>query len=429
MKIIKMTKLNFSKILTKTKKIFKNRASWMLILFVIIVLALGFYERDFLNTYVQEKIKSVESFFEISQKVEKPEQKVEGYVSDNGYEQAIIDATKSVLPSVVSIVISKNVPIYEQEFINPFGEDSPFDILIPQDVQKGTEMQDVGAGSGFAVSEDGLVLTNKHVVSDKEAKYTVYTNDGQKYSAKVLALDPVQDLAVIKIENPNGNFKPVVLGDSSGIQLGQTAIAIGNALGKFSNTVSVGIISGLQRTISASAQTGDFSETLENIIQTDAAINVGNSGGPLINLKGQVIGINTAMAEGAETIGFAIPINMAKKDIQQVSAGNRITYPFLGVSYILIDSEAKQKYSLPVDEGAFISGADGESSVVKDSAADKAGLKDKDIILEINKEKITKTNSLAIIIQKYNPGEKITLKILRDGKEQAVEVVLGERPE
>ena len=424
-----MTKLNFSKILTKTKKIFKNRASWMLILFVIIVLALGFYERDFLNTYVQEKIKSVESFFEISQKVEKPEQKVEGYVSDNGYEQAIIDAKKSVLPSVVSIVISKNVPIYEQEFINPFGEDSPFDILIPQDVQKGTEMQDVGAGSGFAVSEDGLVLTNKHVVSDKEAKYTVYTNDGQKYSAKVLALDPVQDLAVIKIENPNGNFKPVVLGDSSGIQLGQTAIAIGNALGKFSNTVSVGIISGLQRTISASAQTGDFSETLENIIQTDAAINVGNSGGPLINLKGQVIGINTAMAEGAETIGFAIPINMAKKDIQQVSAGNKITYPFLGVSYVLIDIKAKQKYSLPVDGGAFISGSDGKPAIVKDSAADKAGLKDKDIILEIDEEKITKTNSLATIIQKYNPGDKITLKILRDGQEQAVEVVLGERPQ
>lgn len=400
----------------------KNRTLWAWIFILLILAVFIFFSKDYYFNYFSEKIGLI--------KEEQIIEKTGGYVSDNGYEQAIIDATKGILPSVVSIVISKNVPIYEQEFINPFGENSPFDIQIPQNVQKGTQMQDVGAGSGFIVSADGLVLTNKHVVIDKEAKYTVYTNDGQKYSAKVLALDPVQDLAVIKIENANGGFKPVTLGDSSGIQLGQTAIAVGNALGKFSNTVSVGIISGLQRTISASDQQGSFSETLENIIQTDAAINAGNSGGPLINLKGQVIGINTAMAQGAEAIGFALPINMAKKDIEQVSKNNKIVYPFLGVRYILVDQEAKQKYKLSVDYGAYVlKGENGEPAITKDSPAEKVGFKEKDIILEINNEKITKDNSLATIIQKYNPGDKITLKILREGQEQTLEVVLGERPE
>ena len=231
------------------------------------------------------------------------------------YEQAIVSAVKSASPSVVSIVISKNVPIYEQQYINPF---------FYQYVQKGTELQQVGAGSGFIVSSDGLVLTNKHVVQDSSAEYTVFTNDGSKYTAKVLALDPVQDLAVIKIEGFGLSFKPLALGNSDEMQIGQTVIAIGNALGQFSNTVSVGVVSGLQRTISASDRSRGFSETLQGIIQTDAAINSGNSGGPLLNLKGEVIGINTAIAEGAQNIGFAIPANMAKKAIQQVASSGKL---------------------------------------------------------------------------------------------------------
>jgi S1-C subfamily serine protease len=335
------------------------------------------------------------------------------YTSNISYEQAIIDSAKNVSPSVVSIVISKNVPTYEQQYVNPFGDNSPFDFVIPQPVQNGTQLQEVGAGSGFIVSADGLVLTNKHVVSDNKAEYTVYTSDGKKYTAKVLALDPVQDLAVIKIESPSTGsgqaFQPVTLGDSTGIQLGQTAIAIGNALGQFSNTVSVGIVSGLQRTISASDQIGSVSETLEGIIQTDAAINSGNSGGPLVNLKGEVIGINTAMAQGAQSIGFAIPINAAKKDISQVASNSKIVYPFLGVKYTLSDN------------GALV------SAVTSGSAAAKAGLKEKDVILEINGEKISTSDSMATIIQKYNAGDKVTLKISRDGKEQSVDVTLGER--
>jgi len=359
------------------------------------------------NNYFPAQTKAFLQYF-IKKEPPKDQPIVNNYVSNISYEQAIIDVAKNVSPSVVSIVISKNVPIYEEEFVNPFGELSPFNIQIPQYVQKGSKLQEVGAGSGFIVSEDGLVLTNKHVVLDSKAEYAVFTNEEKKYSAKVLALDPVQDLAVIKIESED-SFKPVVLGDSNGIQIGQTAIAIGNALGQFRNTVSVGVVSGLGRTISASDKLGTFSETLEDIIQTDAAINSGNSGGPLVNLRGEVIGINVAMAEGAEAIGFAIPINMAKRDIDQVSKTSKIVYPFLGVKYTSDDN------------GSLV------SEVVAGSAAEKAGIKENDVILSINGEKITKDNSTSKIIQKYNAGDKINLRILRDGKEQDLEATLGER--
>jgi S1-C subfamily serine protease len=189
----------------------------------------------------------------------------------------------------------------------------------------------------------------------------------------------------------------------------------------------VGIVSGLSRTISASGTSG-FSEVLEDIIQTDAAINSGNSGGPLLNLKGEVIGINTAMAQGANSIGFAIPINRAKKDIEQVITTNKIFYPFLGVRYTLVNLEIKEKYKLSFDYGALVlAGEKGEVAITADSAAEKAGLKEKDLILEINGEKITQENSMAKIIQKYNPNDKISLKIIRDEKEIFIDVVLGER--
>ncbi len=366
-----------------------------------------------------------------------PAKAPEKYISKIEYEQAIIDSVKSASTSVVSIVISKNVTIYEQEFVNPFGESSPFGtFLLPQNVPKGTKLEEVGAGSGFIVSEDGLVLTNKHVVKDKAAKYTVIVNDGKKYEAKVLALDPVQDLAIIKISDPStgsgqaAKFPSIKLGNSDGIQIGQGAIAIGNALGQFSNTVSVGVISGLGRTVNASDQTGSFSETLEGTIQTDAAINQGNSGGPLLNLRGEVIGVNVATATGAQSIGFAIPINLAARDINQIIKTNKITYPFLGVRYLLVDESVKEKYKLSVDYGALVmKGDNGEVAVTKDSAAAKAGIKEKDVVLEINGEKITIKTSLAKLIQKYNPGDTVTLKVLREGKEMTVEAVLTERPQ
>jgi len=346
-------------------------------------------------------------------------------------EDAVIAAVKKASPSVVSIIITKDLPIYEQYYLNPFEDFGPFGFQIPQLRQKGTEKQEVGGGSGFIVSENGLVLTNKHVAEDKEAEYTVLTNDGKKYPAKVLARDPAQDLAILKID-AKGPLPVLVLGDSDNLQNGQTVIAIGNVLGEFRNSTSVGVVSGLGRTISAGGG-GTQAEVLEGVIQTDAAINPGNSGGPLLNLKGQVIGINVAMAVGAENVGFAIPVNKAKKDIEQVKSSGKITSPFLGVYYTLITPELKEKYNLSVDSGAWIGrGASGEKikeAIALGSAAEKAGLKVDDIILELNGEKITLDNSLAKIILKYNAGDKVTLKILRSDQEKIVEVTLGERAE
>lgn len=278
-----------------------------------------------------------------------------------------------------------------------------------------------------------MVITNKHVVLDEEAEYTIFTTDGNSYSAKVLARDPFQDLAVLQIEqdknsNPLKTFPIVVLGDSDGLQIGQTVVAIGNVLGEFRNSISVGVVSGLGRTITAEG--GGFVETIEDVIQTDAAINSGNSGGPLLNLAGEVIGINTAMIQEAQSIGFAIPINKVKKDIEQVKKSGKIVYPYLGIRYVVITDQIQEDNNLPVNYGAWIiKGSQGESAVELDSAADKAGLKENDIILEFNSEKITTDNTLADIIQKYNPGDRITLKILRDDKEKLISVILGEKSE
>ncbi|OGZ72532.1 MAG: hypothetical protein A2908_01520 [Candidatus Staskawiczbacteria bacterium RIFCSPLOWO2_01_FULL_38_12b] len=426
-----------------TSKVLRNKTFKIglasMVFFTVLVFYVGMFSTDIFRTQINGVIGRIQQNFLplpiqdqpiISNILKSSEEK---YVSPISHEQAIINSVREASPSVVSIVISKNLPVYQQQFINPFGDNSPFGLLVPEQVQKGTKYQEVGAGSGFIVSEDGLVLTNKHVVSDKTADYTVITNDGKKYNAKVLALDPVQDLAIIKIQTnlavseKTETFPAIKIGDSNSIQIGQTAIAIGNALGQFSNTVSVGVVSGLGRTVSASGS-GGFSETLEGIIQTDAAINPGNSGGPLINLQGEVIGINTAMADGGQSIGFAIPINIAKKDIRQIISTNKIVYPFLGVRYLLVDDAVKTKYSLSVDYGALVlRGANGEAAVTAGSAAEKAGIKEKDVVLEINGEKITKDNSMQNIIAKYNPGDNVALKVLRSGKEITIGVVLGER--
>ena len=260
-------------------------------------------------------------------------------------------------------------------------------------------------------------------MSDVDAEYVVVMNDNKEYNAKVLARDPVQDLAIMKIEGGN-DFKPLKFGSVEDVQIGQTAIAIGNALGRFQNTVSVGVISGLGRTIVATGS--DFStERLEDIIQTDAAINRGNSGGPLINLRGEVIGINTAVSTEGQNIGFAISIDKAKRSLEQVKTIGKISYPYMGVRYVILDEEISKARDIEINYGALIVG-DGDSAVVEDSPAQKAGIKEGDIILEMNGEKITKDNSLAKIISKYNPFETVNLKILRDSQEIYLNIILGE---
>lgn len=363
------------------------------------------------------------------------------YLPQTSQEEAVIKVVKEVSPAVVSIIITKDLPVFEKYYENPFPKIPGFpdfpEFEIPRYRQKGVQKQKIGGGTGFIISEEGMVLTNKHVVLDEEANYTILTNEGQKYQAKVLARDPFQDLAILKIEkdkviSEQGEFfqKPfssVHLGESSNLEIGQTVIAIGNALGEFRNTVSVGVISGLGRTITASG--GGLVETLEDVIQTDAAINKGNSGGPLLNLKGEVIGVNVAMAEAAQSIGFAIPINKAKRDISQIKTLGKIIYPFLGVRYILLTPEIQEEKNLAVDYGALIIGGETaeEPAIIPGSQAEKAGLREGDIILKFQGEKITVQNSLAKIIQSHNPGDKITLEILRGEKEIKIEAVLGEK--
>ncbi len=414
----------------------KKRGAWKTIVLIILLSSFfGFLAGAFSGSFFYLQLKGYLANVPGFQKTVEKE-----YVPQTTQEEAIIKAVNEVSPAVVNIVISKDLPVYEQYYVNPFGElGDPFGISIPQYRQKGTQKQDIGSGTGFIVSKDGMVLTNKHVVLDEAADYTVFTNDGRKFSAKVLARDPLQDLAIIKIETEKTidakgaliqkDFSVVKLGDSDKLQIGQTVIAIGNALGEFRNTVSVGVVSGLGRTISAS--TGDFVETIDDVIQTDAAINKGNSGGPLLNLKGEVIGINTATVLDAQSIGFAVQVNKAKRDIEQVTFSGKIVYPYLGVYYVLINSDLQEKSGLSVDYGAWVGrnaqGKKTDTAVIKDSAAEKAGLKQDDIILEFNGEKITVENSLGKLIQKYNPGDKVTLKIMRDKKEMTVEVTLGER--
>lgn len=347
-------------------------------------------------------------------------------------ETLAVNAIKKADPAVVSIIITKDLP--KARYINPFGSDffNQFfgqDFNAPQsapDSNQGVQKQEVGRGSGFIVSSDGYIVTNKHVANDKKADYTVLTNDGKEYPAKLLAADPVNDLAIIKIDQKN--LSMVILGDSSSLEVGQTAIAIGNALGEFRNTASLGIISGLGRSIIASGS-GLGSEQLSNIIQTDAAINPGNSGGPLLNLSGEVIGVNVAVAQGAQSIGFAIPINDVKKAISDVKTTGRIITPYIGVRYVPINEEIKSKNNLSVDYGALILRGNtiGDLAVIPGSPADKAGIVENDIILEINGIKINDKNSLASIIAKYSVGDTITIKLLHKGDEKQIKVKLEER--
>jgi len=364
------------------------------------------------------------------------------YIPQTSQEKVIIDVVEKVSPSVVSIIITKDLPVFEEYYVDPFKEfeqffDEPFfEFNVPQYREKGTQKQEIGGGTGFIISEDGMILTNRHVVQDEEADYTILTNNGKKFPALVLARDPIQDLAVLKIDMDKiiseqddfsqEHFPIVKLGDSSNLQIGQTVIAIGNALGEFRNTISVGVISGLGRTITASGE--GIIETLEDVIQTDAAINRGNSGGPLLNLKGEIIGVNVAMAQDAQNIGFSIPINKAKRDIEQVKTLGKIVYPFLGVRYILVTSKIQEEENLLVDYGALIVKGENpsETAITPGSAAEKAGLQESDIILEFDGERITLQNSLAKIIQRYNPEDKVVLKILREKEEKIIEVTLGE---
>jgi len=338
------------------------------------------------------------------------------------YEEQIVKVVEKSAPSAVSIVVSKDLPVLEQYFTNPFedfGIELPQGFGVPQYRQKGTEKREIGGGTGFVVSANGLIVTNKHVVSDAQADYTVILNDGKKLTAKVIVRDPSFDLAVLKVER--NDLVPLPLGDSSKLKLGKTVIAIGNALGEFKNTVSVGVVSGLNRSVEVD------NELMTDLIQSDAAINKGNSGGPLLNLSGEVVGINTAMALGAENIGFAIPINQLKKTIEQVEKNGSLKLAYLGVKYQLVTPDLQKSKKLSVDYGALIVSGENDPGVVPNSPAENAGLKEGDIILEINGEKVARDKSLASILRNYSPEDRVSVKIIRDGREMTLQATLGER--
>jgi S1-C subfamily serine protease len=375
-------------------------------------------------------------------KAGKPHNKIEEVINEQkivkiNEESSVIGAVEKVSPAVVSIIVSKDLPVIERYYSNPsqdndffqqfFGDDFGgfFGQGIPRYRQNGTEKQEIGGGTGFIITSDGYIITNKHVVSDEEADYTVLMNDESKHEAKVLARDSATDLAVLKIEGKN--LPTVELGDSSGLKVGQSVIAIGNALGEFRNTVSTGVISGLSRSITAGGA-GFGSEELTGVIQTDASINPGNSGGPLLNIAGQVIGINTAIAQGAQNIGFAIPINEIKNSIESVKKNGKIVRPWLGVRYVLINKDIKEQNKLKYDYGALVVRGDQRTdlAIIPGSPADKAGITENDIILELNGEKITEENPLAKAISKLKAGDEITLKISHKGEEKNIKVKLEE---
>lgn len=333
-------------------------------------------------------------------------------------ENLTIKAVNRVQAATVNIVISKDI----SQLGNMTG---PYAFFFGEEPYRlselsGPKIQEVGGGSGFIITSDGLIVTNKHVVADSAAQYSVILSDGRKFAAKVIAADPFVDVAFIKISAQN--LPVVTLGDSDKVIAGQTVIAIGYSLGEYQNTVTKGIISGIKRRITAEG------ETLDETIQTDAAINPGNSGGPLINLKGEVVGMNTAINQQGQSVGFAIPINNIKQIIASVKQYGRIVRPYLGVRYILLNEQIQKANSLPVSYGAFLvrGRSLAELAVIPGSPADKAGLKENDIILNVNGEKISEDVSLSKLLSKYKISEVVSMKVLRQGKEMNVNVTLEE---
>lgn len=344
----------------------------------------------------------------------------------------VVDAIKKTQSSVVSIAVSKEIPeelLANLPIFGPGGLQSPF---APREGENQLphehERIQIGGGSGFIVSSDGLIITNKHVVRDPTATYSVILFNDKVLPAKILSRDPINDIAVLKIETKQ-DLTIANLGDSSKLELGETLVAIGNALGTFKNTVSVGVVSGLSRFLSAQDGLAGTISHLRGLIQTDAAINPGNSGGPLINIKGEAVGINVATVMGAENIGFAIPINSAKRDLEDIKNYGRIRKPFLGVRYLIINEKIQSQFGLPTDYGAYILKEDipGDEAVVPGSPAAKAGLKEKDVILEFKDQKIDEKKTLQDLLENCKIGDKISITFLRLGKEQKTKIVLEER--
>ena len=321
--------------------------------------------------------------------------------SANFTEGSIADVVSKVSDSVVSIVTSTT------------GRD-----------YYGRTYESGAAGTGVIVSSDGYILTNKHVAGDAKT-ITVVLHDGTTYNnARLVVVDPLNDIAFIKIDDVS-DLKAASLGDSKTITAGQQVVAIGNALGQYQNSVTSGIISGTGRSLTATDGSGTMSERLSDMIQTDAAINSGNSGGPLINAAGEVIGINTATSASGENVGFAIPIASVKGMLSQLIESGKAERAYVGVYSVDITPDYAKENNLPVTTGTYIYSSQAYSAILSGSPAAKAGLHDKDIITAVNGVKIGATGSLSTLIGEYKPGDIVSLTVIRDGKEMGIKVELA----
>jgi len=373
-------------------------------------------------------------------------------------DKRVIKVIRRTMPAVVSIAISKHLADLEKEmpkelypFIPGGAAEAPggatgaangkakagaagrakkggagAGLQIPSSMVDHNGMVQVGGGSGFIVDPNGLILTNKHVMSDRDAEYTVILDDGRRFKAEILSRDPINDVAIIKI--PARGLPFLKLGDATRLELGQSLIAIGNALGIFKNTVSLGIVSGLSRAITAQADPGAAPQEMRGLIQTDAAINHGNSGGPLVDSDGLVVGINAAIVSGAQSIGLAIPVNAARRDLDDIKKYGRIRRPLLGLRYVMIDDDLRAKMNLPVDYGALVMReTNHDYAVVPESPAAKAGLRETDIILTLNSQRLDHDHPIQDFLENLNVGDTIRLNVLRQGKSMEVKVALAER--
>lgn len=322
-------------------------------------------------------------------------------VSSEG--EVIADVAEQVSPSVVSI----NVQTASQSV---FGQVATSE----------------SAGTGIVMSSDGVIVSNKHVIADGATKITVKTSDNKKYTdIEVIGRDPLNDIAYIKVKGVN-DFKPAKIGDSDKLRVGDKAIAIGNALGEYNNTVTSGIISAKGRPVEAGE--GAESEKLSNLIQTDTAINQGNSGGPLVNISGEVIGMNTALAGNAQNIGFAIPINDIKPGLSTVLGTGKFERPYLGVQYISLDESNAKDLNVSSTKGAYVKSASGQPGVIAGGPADKAGVKDGDIITKIDDKEIDPSTQISNIVGSKKVGDTVNLHILRGDKQIDISVKLEAAP-
>ena len=334
-------------------------------------------------------------------------------------ESGVIEVVKKVGPSVVTI-IEKSRNLQNRRFI--FG---PFGFFKEQ--PQNQEEQTTGIGSGFIITKDGLIATNKHVVSDTLGggiTYQVITSNNKTYDVERIYRDPLNDIAFIKVnpaQNSSEQLIPITFGDSNNLQVGQFVIAIGTALGEFRNTVTTGVISGLGRGITAGNSFEGFVEKLDNVIQTDAAINPGNSGGPLVNSSGQVIGINTAVSQSGQNIGFALPINTVKEALNNFNTNGKFSRPYLGVSYRMLDKQTADLNNLA--QGAYI------QNVIEGSPAQKAGIAQGDVITNFDGKKVqVDSNELASLIASKKVGDNVPVIVYRDGKNVSLTATLGEAP-